>query len=66
MLGEITLVVQGVPALISAAAQIKESWDLFSAGQISKEELEARWKKAGVSWQTESLALKASMDRAQE
>lgn len=64
VLETITLVAQGVPALIAAANQVKASWDLFNDGKITEGELRARWKDAGVTWQGESAALKASMDRA--
>ncbi len=58
------LAAQTLPALLQAAAQVKASWELFQSGDITEEELHARWKKAGIKWQGTSASLKAAMDEA--
>lgn len=64
ILSGLTLVAPTIQAFMQATALVQSSFALFQKGDITQDELLAKWKAAGVSVQLADANLQAAMDEA--
>lgn len=60
----VSLVVPTIEAGIQLANLLKSSYDLFSNGKITEDELKAAWQQSGVTFQAADANLQAAEDDA--